>query len=549
MKEDIYSHKLEELFKNLNITITDQISDLINDAVSDISNKNASHINIFISKLTIPAITINNQGIIKNVNQRWIETFGFKESDAIETPVSNFIPNSQKELFSEVITNIATGKEITEVEIRFQRKDGMIATTGLTAYKLDPDDELTIVLLRDLSIQKKLEKELTKSRVKLQKSEQFKSVFLANMSHEIRTPMNAIIGFSELINIEGISADKRKDYSRIINQRGQQLLTLIDDIIETTKIESGRVTLNYTWIELDEFMNDLYSMIFQQKIKEGKDNIEVILQKQESASGFRMFTDPGRLHQVFSNLLLYFLKNINKGNIAFGYNVQDNKELEFYIHNSSSFFNAEEQKLLFEHFWQIEETTHLKIKGAGLGLTIAKSLVEILGGKINVLSDSLQGTTFVFRLPIIIPDEEEINIVESIFHEEQQIGNLEPNWKNNVILIVEDDLINFQFIEALLEKTQVQLLHAENGQQALELCKNINKIDLILMDIKLPEMNGYEITKEIKSFRKDIPIIAQTAFSLSDVKERCLESGCDDIIIKPVDIDLFMSKLNKYLTA
>jgi PAS domain S-box-containing protein len=546
MNEQSYMHKLEELFKGLNIPVTPEMSGLINEAASGISNQNVSHIHTFITKLTIPALTINSQGIIKSINSRWTEVFGYKESDVLETPLSNFIPVSQKELFSAIMADIAIGKEIPEIETKIQKKDGISAPVGFCAYKLEPHDLTTIVILRDLSLFKKLEKELTKSRVKLQKSEQFKSVFLANMSHEIRTPMNAIIGFSELINMESISADKRKDYTRIINQRGQQLLTLIDDIIETTKIESGRITLDYTWIELDEFMNDLYSMVFQQKIKEGKDHIEVILEKQESASGYQIYTDPGRLHQIFINLLSYFIKNSNKGNISFGYKSPNSKEIEFFIHNTATYFNSEEQKLLFERFWKIEDTTHLKIKGAGLGLTISKSLIELFGGKINVISDSQQGTSFIFYLPVIVPESGE-KVIENIFHEEQEVNHLEPNWKSKVVLVVEDDLVNYQFIEALLEKTQVQLLHAENGTQALELCRNINKIDLILMDIKLPEVNGYEITREIKSFRKDIPIIAQTAFSLSDVKERCFESGCNDIITKPVDIDIFMTKLNKYL--
>lgn len=548
MREETYLHKIEDLFKKLNIPVSQEVSALIQNTVSEINKECYSHFKSFITKLTIPALSIDNSGIVKNINSRFLEVFGFKETDILDASLSNVIANSQKDLFANILTEISAGKDISEQEIKIQKKEGTSAPVGFSAYKIEPGDAETIVVLRDFSIIKKLEKELTKSRVKLQKSEQFKSVFLANMSHEIRTPMNAIIGFSELINMEGISADKRQDYSRIINLRGQQLLTLIDDIIETTKIEAGRITLDFTWIELDEFMNDLYSMVFQQKVKEGKDNIELILQKQQAASGFQMFTDPGRLQQIFINLLHYFLKNTNKGNIMFGYKILKEKEIEFFIHNSSTFFNVEEQKLLFEHFWKIEDTTHIKIKGAGLGLTIAKSLIELFGGKINVQSENQKGTTFSFALPLVIPDQYDKNLVENVIHEEQQINNLDPIWKDKVVLVVEDDLINYQFIEALLEKTQVQLLHAENGIQALELCKNINKIDLILMDIKLPEKNGYEITKEIKAFRKDIPIIAQTAFSINDVKERCFESGCSDIIIKPVDIDIFMTKLNKYLS-
>jgi signal transduction histidine kinase/CheY-like chemotaxis protein len=548
MSDNNFLAQLEENLNNLQLPINADIKENFIQLLSDFQQQIDNQISNFISKLTIPAISINRNGIILKVNPKWEDTFGFKSEDTIHLPLTNYIPNSQKESFSGIMSDIALNKEISEREIKILKKDGIAAPTGFCAFKLLPDSDETIILLRDLGIVKKLEKELTKSRVKLQKSEQFKSVFLANMSHEIRTPMNAIIGFSELINIEGISPEKRKDYSRIINQRGQQLLTLIDDIIETTKIEAGRITLDYTWIELDEFMNDIFSTVLQKKIKEGKDNIELILQKQETKDHFQFYTDPGRLHQIFLNLVFYTLKNTTKGSVIFGYHICDDKQIEFYIQDTGAVLNTEEQRLLFEHFWKIEDSTHIKIKGAGLGLTISKSLIELFGGKINVVSDPQKGTTFIFKLPIIIPNDLSDTSSDNYLFEEHRIGTIDPNWKNKVILVVEDDIVNYQFIEALLEKTQVQLLHAENGFQALELCKTINKIDLILMDIKLPEKNGYEITKEIKSFRKDIPIIAQTAFAMNEVKERCFESGCSDIITKPVDIELFMSKLNKYLS-
>jgi len=550
MRDQNYLYQIEQTLQNLSLPIDAEVKASLTKIIVDFLQEQNPNIPSFISKLTIPALAINKTGVITSYNQKWEDTFGFKSDDVINMPLSNFIPISQKESFSVILSDISQSKGIPEKELKFLKKDGVSASVGFCAFKLFETNQETIILLRDLSLVKKLEKELTKSRVKLQKSEQFKSIFLANMSHEIRTPMNAIIGFSELINMEGISAEKRKDYSKIINQRGQQLLTLIDDIIETTKIEAGRVSIDYTWIELDEFMNDIFSTVLQKKIKEGKDNIELILKKQEPHNGshFQFYTDPGRLHQIFLNLIFYTLKNTTKGSVIFGYQLCEDKFIEFFIQDTGTILSAEEQNLLFEHFWKVEDTTHVKIKGAGLGLTIAKSLIELFGGRILVQSEPQKGTYFTFKLPIIIPDNLKEEIIENYHLAEQQVTYTDPNWKNKVILVVEDDLVNYQFIEALLEKTQAQLLHAENGIQALELCKTINKIDLILMDIKLPEKNGYEITREIKTFRKDIPIIAQTAFSLSEVKERCFESGCSDIITKPVDIEIFISKLNKYLS-
>ena len=173
----------------------------------------------------------------------------------------------------------------------------------------------------------------------------------------------------------------------------------------------------------------------------------------------------------------------------------------------------------------------------------------MLGGKITLHSELNRGNEFIFTLPIEKPGK--VNNAHLISENKNKsvLDKLEPIWKDKVILVVEDDLVNYQFIEALLEKTQVQLLHAENGNQALELCKTISKIDLILMDIKLPEKNGYQITREIKAFRRDIPIVAQTAFSINEVKEKCLASGCDDIISKPVEIELFLTIVNKFLAG
>ena len=210
--------------------------------------------------------------------------------------------------------------------------------------------------------------------------------------------------------------------------------------------------------------------------------------------------------------------------------------------------NKEDQKLIFDYFWQFEDVIHQRISGTGLGLSISKALIELLGGKISVQSELNVGIEFYFTLPIEKGGKAAKLAATQRAVSEIDMSKSDLYWKNKVILVVEDDSVNYQFIEALLEKSQVQLLHAENGSQALDLCKTIHKIDLILMDLKLPDKNGYEITKEIKSLRSDIPIIAQTAFPLNEVREKCLKSGCEDVVSKPVEIELFMNKINHYLS-
>lgn len=393
---------------------------------------------------------------------------------------------------------------------------------------------------------KKLDKELQKTREKVINSEKFKSAFLANMSHAVRTPMNAIIGFSELISMKGINELKKDEYTKIINEKGHQLLSLIDDIIEISKLESGKLEFNYSQINLDDFMNEVFASTLQKKIKSGKDAVEIVLEKNPVDEYCTIVTDPGRLQQILNNILFFSLLNTSKGTVKFGYTIKDPKIVEFFVQDTGLGLVKEDCKLLFDYFWQFEDITHQRLNGIGLGLTIARNLIETFGGKIAVNSEVNKGTEFSFTLPVDKPAKSKrTDSISTSFS--VNTGKFEPNWKDKVILVVEDDEVNYQFIEALLEKTQVQMLHAENGNQALELCKTINKIDLILMDIKLPEKNGYEITREIKEFRKDIPIIAQTAFSILEVREKCLSSGCEDVISKPVEIELFMQKINKYL--
>jgi CheY-like chemotaxis protein/nitrogen-specific signal transduction histidine kinase len=388
---------------------------------------------------------------------------------------------------------------------------------------------------------KRLERELQKTRDRAQDFEKIRSTFLANMSHAVRTPMNAIIGFSELIGMDTVSQEKKKEYTRIINEKGHQLLSLIDDFIEISKIESGRTELSYTQFNIDEFLNEIFSVVLQKKLRTGKDQVELVLERNSHEEFGLIQTDPGRLQQILNNILAFSINNTNKGRIRFGYNIKDAK-IEFFVADTGIGLSKEEQKVIFDYFWESEDITH-RLAGSGLSLTITRNLIEILGGRISVTSSMEKGTEFIFTLPI----EKHGKAIRNRLTPDAPPDKLEFNWKNKVILVVEDDLVNYQFIEALLERSQVQLLHAEDGSQAMELCKTINKIDLILMDIKLPDKNGYQITKEIKAIKGDVPIVALTAFAVNEVREKCLNSGCEEVIAKPVEIELFLSIANKYL--
>ena len=293
----------------------------------------------------------------------------------------------------------------------------------------------------------------------------------------------------------------------------------------------------------------MYSVTFYKKLATGKDHVDIVLEKNVSDSTGVIQTDSGRLQQIFNNILSFSIRNTNKGLIKFGYNYTDPETIVFYVIDTGIGLGKDDLELLLDYFWQFEDITHQRLVGIGLGLTISKIIIELLGGKMWVTSEIDKGTEFYFSLPVhqtinnlsLANTTEHYHIIEN--------EKIEPNWKNKVILVVEDDMVNFEFIEALMENYQVKLLHAEDGEQALRLCETINKIDLILMDIKLPEKNGYEITSEIKKSRKEIPIIALTAFSINEVRDKCLKAGCEDVIAKPVEINTFISKLNHFLTG
>ncbi len=394
-------------------------------------------------------------------------------------------------------------------------------------------------IIQDITETKKIEKELLRAKEKAERADRLKSHFLTNLSHEIRTPMNAILGFAELLNLDDLTKEQKSDYAKIIRTKGNNLLSLIDDGIELSKFETGIVAINKSEFALYPLLKELFDEFDSRRIQLGKTNIGLELKVPEEYQHDRIFTDPGRLQQMLSNLLSNAIKFTEKGIVEFGYK-KSGKFFKFYVKDTGIGIEEEDQDHIFNRFHEIEEISSKKYGGSGLNLTISKHIVELLGGKIKVKSELNKGSRFQISIPIESPKRKKTDMTE--FSDSQAV-----NWKDKVILIAEDEDVNFRFLEAVLQKSQTQILRAKTGKEAVELCKNIGKIDLVLMDIKMPEMNGFEATKIIKKSRPDLPVIAQTAFAAQDELLRCQQSGCDDIITKPIDIKLLLRKLNDLL--
>jgi PAS domain S-box-containing protein len=376
--------------------------------------------------------------------------------------------------------------------------------------------------------------ELKKAKAKAEESDRLKSAFLANMSHEIRTPMNAICWFSKLLlNVN--SDEKKNSYVDIINKNGQQLLSIINDIIDISKIESGQVTVSTNKFSVNSMLDEVYSTFFSSASTK---NLGFIIKKGLSTSNDIIVSDEIKLKQILNNLVFNAVKFTSQGGIEIGYTPIEG-HLEFFVKDSGIGIPDSASELIFERFRQVENATIDSRKGVGLGLPISKAYVELLGGKIWCTSEHGKGTTFFFTIlhnpvSIQLPKKEKFLATNS------RIDN-----KN--ILVVEDDYAGYQFLKHILQDKGASVIWAANGYKALDLCRDTLKIDLILMDIKLPGIDGLTTTREIRTFLPDVPIIAQTAFAFASDREKALASGCNDYISKPIDVDVLIKMLVKYL--
>ena len=386
------------------------------------------------------------------------------------------------------------------------------------------------------------EKNLLEAKMKAEESDKLKSAFLANMSHEIRTPMNAILGFTELLTMpdSSISPEEKQNYIKLIHNSGNNLLQLIDDIIDISKIEAGQLKIIPKECDVNQTLMDIYESYCEIKKQKGKENIDLSVNLTKKEQSIITLTDPLRLTQIISNLIDNALKFTEEGFISFGYEFQESDTLLFYVKDSGIGLDQKKKELIFERFRKIEDDKTKLYRGAGLGLAICKSLVELLGGKIWVESYPGSGSSFFFTIPYQ-------KIKDTRNKKESPPKTTNYQWKDKKILIAEDEPNNYLYIEEVLKRTKAKLIRAKNGKEAVRLFKKHQNIDLIIMDIKMPEMDGFEATKQIKALNKNIPIIAQSAYAMPVEIDKGYLLGINDYITKPVNPKKLLSVLNKYL--
>ncbi|MCB2195199.1 MAG: response regulator [Bacteroidetes bacterium] len=377
--------------------------------------------------------------------------------------------------------------------------------------------------------------ELMEAKQRAEESDQLKSAFLANMSHEIRTPMNGIVGFAKMLQKEGLSEDKLKHYTNIIVESSKQLLSIVNDILDISKIETGQIEIFKEKTNIENILDET-TQLFQLKAQEKQLLLDwtcLVPDKQKE-----VLTDRAKLKQVLYNLISNAVKYTESGFVKVNCKIQ-NKDLLFTVSDSGIGIPKNEHHKIFDRFIKIEYSTTKLYGGTGLGLSICKGYVESLGGRIWFESEENKGTTFFFTLPYEIATISTDNVV---VHSQN-----EKEFANSNVMIVEDEDFNFNYLEELLQRKKINYIRAKTGREALSLFKNNPNIDLILMDIRLPEMDGFTVTQEIRKVNSKIPIIAQTAYALPGDKQKAIDAGCNDYIPKPIIEERFNSLIDKYL--
>ncbi|MEJ5265367.1 MAG: response regulator [Bacteroidales bacterium] len=373
---------------------------------------------------------------------------------------------------------------------------------------------------------------------RIDSSSQTIEIFFSNLSHEIRTPLNAILGFAELLRITDLPEEQRIQYLDIIRNKGRLLIHYLEDVMELAKLENQTIQFSITETDLPQLFNEIHREYLNEIHQKGN-MPELFLKIAPTSEINTCYTDKGRLYQVMKHLLDVALILTEKGYIQLGYEAKDTRQIIFFVKYTGKRLTPEQQKILTDPFRIRENVADPIIQKIGLKLALVKLITRCLDGKFYIETGDQ-----VDIFSIALPYKRKEPFAPTNDYDITQ----KPNWKNKVILIAEDDDINFQFLEALLSETHAQIIHVQNGKEAVEICQSLPKIDLILMDIKMPEKNGYEAIKEIRQLKgKEITIIAQTAYSSKKEKDECFRVGCDAYLVKPIDVAIFFKTLSKFL--
>ncbi len=482
-------------------------------------------------------IITDMDGRIEFANDRFISTTGY-QFDELKGHILRVLrpAHTPEPTFSELWDTIKSG-ENWKGEHQNKRKTGEVYWEAVNISPIrNSEDQITnyVVVGEDVTYEKSMRLELIAAKEKAEENDNLKTAFLNNLSHEVRTPLNAIVGFSEFLTDETITADKRAIYAKTILKSSTQLLNLMENIINMAIIESGQVKFNKAQVSINQLLNDVYNQI---SVTTSKKSIKLRVNSMISKVNDEVIIDQTKVVQILFNLLGNAFKFTEKGLIQFGCQIEGS-QLVFHVDDTGVGFPEEKRELLFEKFRQGKNSITGLSDGMGLGLSISKSYIDLMGGSIKLDSTPQKGT----RIEFAVPYDPVITL------QSHPTDNSMDAFKSNTTLLVVDDVeINHVIIVEMLEDLNLKIYYARNGVEAIQMVKDHPEINLILMDVKMPVMDGYKATMEIKKIKPELPIIAQTAYALTGDKEKALDAGCDDYLSKPLKREDLIQKLRKYL--
>jgi PAS domain S-box-containing protein len=438
-------------------------------------------------------------------------------------------------------------KGFFEAELRLKHTDGHyvnLSTRSVIVKNENGDIIGALTISRDITSLKKVHEELVKANVEAEASSRLKSSFLANISHEIRTPLNSVVGFANLLLANDITNEVKEEYIEHINHNSEKLLQIIGDIIDLSRLESSQIEITYEESSITSIVNEIVDDA-RKIIKRNEKSIILNVMNMLEENGDLIFTDRIWLKRVLNHLMDNAVKFTLEGSVRLSY-AKENDNLVFRVKDTGIGINKENLDHIFEEFRQEIDGHHRPFEGLGVGLTLAKEVVEKMGGKIFVQSEKGVGSEFSFSIPYR-PAGGSTRLRSKIAGSESQ--NYQLNWSNKTCLLVDDNKDVLLYLSRTLADTGINTLSARSGIEAIDMVKSMSGIDLVLLDMQMPEMNGIEATKEIRKIRKDIPIIAQTAFIFEDDKDIILEAGCDACLIKPIRKDHLLTVMSNFLKS
>ncbi len=482
---------------------------------------------------------------LKYANPAFYSMAGLNK-DNYPYPDSDVLIHPDDKDYEERRINALTSNGFHESELRIRHLDGHFVnlSTRSIVVRNDSGEVLgSLTISRDITKLKQVHEELIKAKFEAEASNRLKSSFLANISHEIRTPLNSVVGFSNLLLANGLSNETKAEYIENINHNSEKLLQIIGDIIDLSRLESSQIEITYEEASLSRIINEIIEEA-RKDIKRNEKSIYLSFKNNFEDNSDLIFTDRIWLKRVLTHLMDNAIKFTLDGSVEFSY-LKENENIVFKITDTGIGINKENLSRIFEEFSQEIDGHHRPFEGLGIGLTLAKEVVERMGGKIYVKSEKGVGSEFSFSIPYRPAGSFKAKI-SALINSEMVTG---INWSSRKCLVVDDNKDVLIYLSRILFDTGIKIITARSGFEAIEHLKSTPDIDLVLLDMQMPEMNGIETTAEIRRIRHNLPIIAQTAFIFNDDKDIILEAGCDACLIKPIRKEHLLSVMSNFLKS